>query len=641
VAGEGSRLQNPELEPLLKKSKISYEWQIWTSISGMKYYDRNFWNEDANATTFAFEFLTALEEALSADVIKISTKSYLFAPSREMSLFLRSTQKKFWIEIFDFICKMTPQTNHVIVTGNPGIGKTWSFLYFLLLLLRAGKMIVFEPRSQARPKTAYVFVPSKDLIPNTEFKKYQVFFCNNWQVNLCDILNNPDIYYLVDLSKDSESKGVAAVLAHTVVCASPRLVTSQLKEFRDRETAKFVMPVWKLEECLALKDHFPVEGKTFSTEIIQNRYALFGGILRYIFADSSHIETYKELLHSSFRNIKFELVKDVLNMSGELPREKSEAEEPSMIFVMDEKGSSFDRTTDWKYQYNKDNIIVRLASQTILLEFLSRYWKAIAQYLDPTGIVRNKFPVFSGLIFEVVFRIILHFENDFDTFVLENDKLNMPLKIKTEATTAIMGPDWVGYFLETASLSDSKMEATSRIIAVPEASNQPNVDLMDKCDRAFQVTASEQHSLKEKYLYMQLFCNSKISRSQPLNLYFVILGSIDNFKLNRETYNLDVKSLFNEKVLEKLLRLYLKGDDADDFILRNKRSNTDEKERRKGLAEKLQELFGRQRPDTDIRNSFKFFVLPISKDFLKSRDNSIQKYVEKLLSIARQNLEYK
>jgi len=128
-----------ELESLLKKLTISYEWQIWTSISGMKYYDRNFWNEDANATTFAFEFLTALEEALSADVIKISTKSYLFAPSREMSLFLRSTQKKFWIEIFDFICKMTPQTNHVIVTGNPGIERLGRFSIFCFYFSELGR----------------------------------------------------------------------------------------------------------------------------------------------------------------------------------------------------------------------------------------------------------------------------------------------------------------------------------------------------------------------------------------------------------------------------------------------------------------------------------------------------------------------
>jgi hypothetical protein len=45
------------------------------------------------------------------------------------------------------------------------------------------------------------------------------------------------------------------------------------------------------------------------------------------------------------------------------------------------------------------------------------------------------------------------------------------------------------------------------LVAVPETSNQPNVGMMDKCDRGFQLITSGGLSIKERFLWKQLICS--------------------------------------------------------------------------------------------------------------------------------------
>ena len=251
-------------------------------------------------------------------------------------LFLRLSQRKLWEEVVKFLNTFT-QT-HSVVTGSPGIGKTRSIAYLLLLLFKEKKFIIFECRSK---NIAFAFTPQND-------GSYKVWECDDFKANCCRILENPDYFYIVDLSKGSEK--VLLFYAHTIVTASPRIMTG-VKDFLARDGTKvFVMPVWKKEEVLAICPYIKINYNTISTDEALSRFNIFGGRLQYIYAliltrhlnnlvtslSSFSVEELKHMIESPYTI-------QVSNINPEIG--------PSMIFVYDEKQS----TADYKYEMTPTN----------------------------------------------------------------------------------------------------------------------------------------------------------------------------------------------------------------------------------------------------------------------------------------------
>jgi len=206
-----------------------------------------------------------------------------------------------------------------------------------------------------------------------------------------------------------------------------------------------------------------------------------------------------------------------------------------------------------------------------------------------------------------------------------------------------VGDDWVDFYFQTSKMDSDTQNVNVRLVAIPETSNQPNVDMMDKCDRGFQLTTSGLHSIKERFLWKQLVCNDKIGPENPLKLYFVTIASPKNFKLDRTSYKyVNMESLFgNESDLKFLVKFYMEKDnisteDFQAFIMKNDKEE-DLVKRRKALGEKLDGLFQKLRPNTNIGNSFKFFVVHIEQDFFK-KDTLIPEYVDKLVQLKRKHL---
>jgi hypothetical protein len=120
------------------------------------------------------------------------------------------------------------------------------------------------------------------------------------------------------------------------------------------------------------------------------------------------------------------------------------------------------------------------------LKVLRSYWLKICGYLDLIGVVYKDNPIISGKVFETVFQVMLHFEQEFQACEINGD-IAPSLEIVGNATSYPVGLDWVDFYFQTSKMDSDTQNVNVRLVAVPETSNQPNVGMMDKCDRGFQL----------------------------------------------------------------------------------------------------------------------------------------------------------
>ena len=75
---------------------------------------------------------------------------------------------------------------------------------------------------------------------------------------------------------------------------------------------------------------------------------------------------------------------------------------------------------------------------------------------------------------------------------------------------------------------------TSREIVIPKTTNQPVIDMMDACDRAYQFSVGKKHGVNIKHLE-QIIEILKVTPKKPLTFYFVIPESrLEDFEWNYE-----------------------------------------------------------------------------------------------------------
>ncbi|KAJ3249922.1 hypothetical protein HK103_004236, partial [Boothiomyces macroporosus] len=144
---------------------------------------------------------------------------------------------------------------HLIILGNPGIGKTY-FGYFLLLqLARSGATVVYESVTQ---EFLYLFTPN-NVYKGTRFA-------------LHDILMDSKTFYIVD--------GMEPLVEAT---AKTILLTSLRKEvwhqFSKGPCTLRYMPVWSREEIFACRSMLY---HTLSEDLVEDLYLKWGGIARYV-----------------------------------------------------------------------------------------------------------------------------------------------------------------------------------------------------------------------------------------------------------------------------------------------------------------------------------------------------------------------
>jgi hypothetical protein len=155
---------------------------------------------------------------------------------------------------------LRPKCPGVIYTGNPGIGKSAWLNYALVRFLQDGYAVVLE-----RAKTSDYFVFRDGACTRREKK-----------VRLSVLSDLPDNVYLFDPDENDAHPVESNVF--TIVASSPQ--EKHYKALFKRGANVRYFPCWELEELMIAK---PL---AMGPEEIKERYHVWGGIARFIFADA-------------------------------------------------------------------------------------------------------------------------------------------------------------------------------------------------------------------------------------------------------------------------------------------------------------------------------------------------------------------
>ncbi|KAF4137423.1 hypothetical protein GN958_ATG13397 [Phytophthora infestans] len=161
--------------------------------------------------------------------------------------------------------------SNVVVTGNPGIGKSRFFLYCIF------QLILREREDVKR-------LPPYELVVNHKKKylKYDAASTEFVELNKTDVRaleGKPYVIRLVEATS-SELTGWRGV---SILFASPGV--DGIDNFSKVDGLTFIMPTWTLEELEDYNSLLPAELKLAEGELL-SRYDGFGGIPRFVFSQA-------------------------------------------------------------------------------------------------------------------------------------------------------------------------------------------------------------------------------------------------------------------------------------------------------------------------------------------------------------------
>jgi hypothetical protein len=186
--------------------------------------------------------------------------------------------RKCYLEIFALIQKRYDEGREydgVVVTGNPGIGKS-SFLSYILCCVASLEIcVVYESTVD---HTAWLFDFSK---PDARVQKVNTKSVVV-EVAFEEVLADRNTVFLFDTDASCQLEPVRCT-AFTIIAASPKKI--HFKVFLDRSapsrTLKLYMPVWSLKELLDCHKCTSLY-ENITTDDITSAFSLFGGIPRYV-----------------------------------------------------------------------------------------------------------------------------------------------------------------------------------------------------------------------------------------------------------------------------------------------------------------------------------------------------------------------
>jgi hypothetical protein len=203
-----------------------------------------------------------------------------FVDSKNSTLCVRNCHKELCSIIEE---ARTNNGDGALVTGNPGIGKSWFLMYLLLFYVKNGFTVIYELCSRSR---AWKIQPdaNKVTILELENPRNSLGEFNRWiNENEAEKERGVKKIYLCDLGGSTPVQGAGAF---TVVASSPK--DTQYKDFLKKVGLRLIMPVWSQEEVLeAAKSNV---FKNMNEDTAQKRMNVVGGVPRHIF-DQQKFET--------------------------------------------------------------------------------------------------------------------------------------------------------------------------------------------------------------------------------------------------------------------------------------------------------------------------------------------------------------
>jgi hypothetical protein len=452
------------------------------------------------------------------------------------NLYTRESQRKLWNEVFSY--SEEKEGNGVIVLGNPGIGKSRSMTYLLKILLENKKQIIYEAR---KDRILYSFIPKDD-------GSYEVFSLSLKEFDpiKCEILKNPNSYYLID---PDLPQSITNVPAHKILAASPQ--KAHYHEFQKTPGTDIMwMKSWNKEELKVLQNKIKIDSKFLNDQEFNERYFYFGGRIRFIFANKIDYDKYFIHLIEALKNLTFDNL--INTLCG------------TINFKIEGLSYIFNQYLDKEQR----ELGTEIASEYSHLKIIKKYWEAITNLLDPNSPSYSSSNSSHGYFFEKLALKLLEFENKFDVYNLSH-KIDHTLKLCEAKLKISNSKNWDSYLKECSKLNSAKNSNKEREIILPNLSNQPVIDALDSNNRGYQITVSKKHKINRNQL-QNIFENFEINENNPFKLYFIIPESIKNeFKpkftesynklvkkeiLEIEKENKDFKGVNNDKLIEQILK---------------------------------------------------------------------------------------
>jgi hypothetical protein len=390
-----------------------------------------FWNAFKACTT-------PIEEN---QVIQLPTNVYILGnPTLGSSVFIRHCYPKLLATALSII--ETPGTPHLVILGNPGIGKTYFGYVILLYLARLGSTVVYE---SGKAKCRYLFSADGIFIgTQDDFRGY---------------LNITTTVYIVDASKPVD------VAAKTILLSSPR--RDVWYKFSDDHCDIRYMPIWSYEEielCRgALFDHL------LSAEV-KSLYGKWGGIPRYVLENAG-----KPFQQSKLDNAITAVDLDLLVKAIGNPEASDSATHRLLhLNVADDFG-----TIHYLFasEYVADQVYLQLYTRKRdeLIQFLG-----VSQGVGDVGVLR-------GVLFERHAHAVISNGGEFQIRELLDSNFNDSPLLKRQ-------------FFASRQLvfdSDSEVQISDGYYYRPRINNYESVDSFQKPNLLFQMTGARKHPCKQ------------------------------------------------------------------------------------------------------------------------------------------------
>jgi len=261
---EGQQAPTPLCRDILKELDNVAIGKFWSNIRNAATQV----SEEPNVVSLWEFLLTLKEDSVKADDVILLPKQILWLTAGLSSspLLIR----RCYVDLFEEVKQLhSIGSPGVIITGNPGIGKSYFLMY---CLIRFGcfenKAVVFQ-----------------------SIQKMKMWLFKGKEKPICLQYPYPDAnadVYLVD--SGSPSSEPLSTQLFTILACSPK--KDHYKEFQKNGAEKLYMPCWLLEELLQLP-----HDKYTPLKIKENFY-WFGGVPRYVFGDNRGNTWKREIDHA-------------------------------------------------------------------------------------------------------------------------------------------------------------------------------------------------------------------------------------------------------------------------------------------------------------------------------------------------------
>ena len=250
-------------------------------LVGYKAVDDYVTSAQANAQSFVDTLMsTSFETIPNCDnKIKVLRNIPELETGRKGSIIVRSVTELFWTACINKVD--TPNSCfRVAAVGTPGIGKTTTTPILIRMLLERKKTVVYLIRTQNKERWYYEFTPS-----NTDGTVAARVYPESAHRGTIISLTKEETYYIVDPGNTRDSCDPPAdFFPKVIIVASPDEGHWGASEFEKRRNVVEgyfkIHPIWSLNELLAVRQEFG----NFDEDQIRDRYRIFGGVPRRVFA---------------------------------------------------------------------------------------------------------------------------------------------------------------------------------------------------------------------------------------------------------------------------------------------------------------------------------------------------------------------